>query len=236
MPVCDFCKEMYENEHECPVAETKLCAVIGIVSHYIPLRKVGQLQTVSKSVSQAVQPYLQRQLQPAREMWEHNNAFNTAGQTKVNFINEGLAARLLKAISPTYVPWDGLPQETKDQLSQNFKSKTSTPDYVMTFDGVRQVGDCFSVNHPAPPNGVKTAAMSKRAIETSFPAKLTDKWDKYGKGSFAVAWLQGFPDEVSTSQILEWIAAQCAQTFPAYREKQNRLFLVRDPLVKAILI
>lgn len=238
MPVCDFCKQLYQPvaglaSHNCP--SENFGTFVGLVAHYVPTKTLVSLAHVSKAGERVLAPTLE----PAREMWGHNQAFGQKQpKLKTNFVNEGVAARLLKAICPNYQAWDSADSETKAKLSKTFVlvGDEGKPDYIMTIDGVERVVDCFTVNHPK--QGAKTPDTAKRAIDGSFPNGPVGKWEKYGENSGAVAVLEGFPDEsvVSTADILGWIHQKCVAKFQAYTGKKNLLFLVRDPLIKRIMI
>jgi hypothetical protein len=247
--LCDYCKQLWEvpddpkdrTLHGCPQQSGLISAVIGITAHFMPIKQVGKVSKVSKSFHEGAES----NLAPAKEMWQLNGALSQKlGQTRTNFINEGVAARLLKAVCPNYQAWDALSQEKKDALKSKFQRPDLTPDYYFIIGEVERVGDAFSVNCSQGPKDeelrkkfdVLNAAQS--AIKTSFPAKLTEKWNKYGENSVAVANLNGFPDEATlpTNTILQWIGELCVKEFAAHSKKGNLFFLVRDPLIKHILL
>lgn len=253
MPVtvtCDYCKQKWEvpddpkerKLHGCVQQSAMISAVIGNVAHFMPIKQATkELGAVSKSFQKG----LESDLAPAKTMWALNNAFGqTSKQNKSNFLNEGVAARLLKAISKDYEPWDTLATEKKDQLKVKFESQEYTPDYFFKIGDVERVGDAFSVNCSQGPPGEEArrnfdfAKAAKSAITTSFPSKVTEKWRKYGNGSVAVANLSAFPDEatVATSSIIELIGQLCVKEFATYSKKDNLLFLIRDPLIKQIIL
>jgi hypothetical protein len=241
MPVCDFCKNTYEGDwanHPCPVPALTP-AVIGMVAPFLPLQALGQLAKTSRAGDAGVKAITE----PAREMLSHNGFYSAkkGAPLRSNYFGEGVAARLLKAIDPTYRAWDVLSPEERRPFSAAFPDSTPTkpsgltPDYVVTLRGRARVADAFSVNYPSK-SPRRPATQAVDTISQVFVPKVTEKWNKYGDHSVAIANVGSFPDEVSTEVIIGAIRTAGAQTFPTYAGKGNLLYLVRDPLIKEIAL
>jgi len=233
-----------------------LSMVMGNLEPFLAARDLAALALTSTGLQQSVLGSQRPMgLSASREMWNHNGAnreiikwariglrdglpsAEPVGKPFDDFIGEGVVARLLRAaFSQSYRPWDILteaeraPYRTKFNTA-NFTAADLTPDFVITKDGVHRVADCFSVTFPWRTKQTNVEGKAAEIVmNMTKPQKGAQaKWNKYGAESVAVANLVGFPDVISTAQIINWIS-QGAPQMARYAQKDNVLFIVRDPI------
>ena len=148
-----------------------------------------------------------------------------------DYIGEGVVARLLRtAFSQSYRPWNNLTPAERAPHRARFTSPDLTPDFVITKDGVDRVADCFSVTFPWRTKQTSIEGKAREIVMNIAKPQMgaQAKWNKYGAGSVAIANLVGFPDVITTAQIITWIS-QGAHQMAGYAQKGNLLYIVRDP-------